>query len=170
MSPHVLSPALPTRAELRLPELAALTRRYAAEVRAGRHGFVVDPVRRWYKLLRSDATVDVWLITWSTEQAAELHDHGDSLGALTVVGGALTEDRWEPDRSALRRRRLGAGRTVGFNRGYVHEVSNPAVRPAVSVHAYSPPLTTMSYYKLDSAQLRRTRTARTAQGSTEGIG
>jgi len=170
LSPHALSPALPTRAEFRLPELTALTRRYAAEVRAGRHGYVVDPVRRWYKLLRSDATVDVWLITWSTEQATELHDHGDSLGALTVVGGALTEDRWEPGQPALRRRRLSAGRTVGFDRGHVHEVSNPAVRPAVSVHAYSPPLTAMSYYSLDGAELRRTRTAYPEQGSTEGIG
>jgi predicted metal-dependent enzyme (double-stranded beta helix superfamily) len=170
VSPHVLNPVLPVRTSLALGELAALTRHYAAEVHAGRHRIVVDPVRRWYHLLRSDETVDVWLITWSTEQAAELHDHGSSLGALTVVGGALTEERWTPGRSALRCRRLGAGRTVGFGRGYIHEVSNPAVQPAVSVHAYSPPLSTMSYYTVDGAQLRRTHTAYTEQGSTEGVG
>jgi predicted metal-dependent enzyme (double-stranded beta helix superfamily) len=170
LSPHVPSPSLPARAAFPLPELAALTRRYAAAVRAGRHAFVVDPVRRWYELLRNDAAVDVWLITWATEQAAELHDHGDSLGALTVVRGALTEDRWEPRRRALHRRRLDAGRTVGFGRGHVHEVSNPAIGPAVSVHAYSPPLTTMSYYRLDGAGLRRTRVANTEQGSREGVG
>jgi hypothetical protein len=170
VSPHVLDPVQPARARLDLRELAALTRHYADEVRAGRHEVVVDPRRRWYHLLRSDAAVDVWLITWATEQAAALHDHGASLGALTVVAGTLTEDRWVPGRSALRRRRLGAERTAGFGRGYVHEVSNPDIGPAISVHAYSPPLSTMSYYEVDGARLRRTRTAFTEQGSTEGVG
>jgi predicted metal-dependent enzyme (double-stranded beta helix superfamily) len=172
--PAVPLPAPPVRLEL--PELVGLTRRYAAEVREGRHRVVVDPQRRWYNLLRSDDTVDVWLITWSTEQFAELHDHGDSRGALTVVRGALTEDRWSPERSALRNRTLTAGRTVGFGLGYVHEVSNPALEPAVSVHAYSPPLTEMSYYALDArpdgpgSWLCRTSTAYTGPGSSEGVG
>jgi predicted metal-dependent enzyme (double-stranded beta helix superfamily) len=181
VSPHALRtasafPALPIAAPLELPELVGLTRRYAAEVRAGRHRVVVDPAKRWYNLLRSDDTVDVWLITWSTEQFAELHDHGDSHGALTVVRGALTEDRWSPERAALRTRTLTDGRSVGFGHGYVHEVSNPAAEPAVSVHAYSPPLTEMSYYALDprpdgaGSQLRRTSTAYTGPGSSEGVG
>ena len=35
---------------------------------------------------------------------------------------------------------------------------NPSVEPAVSVHAYSPPLTAMSYYAVaPDGQLRRTR-------------
>ena len=102
--------------------------------------------------------------------------HGDSHGALTVVRGALTEDRWSPERAALRTRTLTDGRSVGFGHGYVHEVSNPAAEPAVSVHAYSPPLTEMSYYALDprpdgaGSQLRRTSTAYTGPGSSEGVG
>ncbi|MCO1660952.1 cysteine dioxygenase [Pseudonocardia humida] len=173
MSPHALAapPASPA-----LPELTALTRRYADEVRAGRHRVVVDPAQRWYSLLRSDDTVDVWLITWATEQFAELHDHGRSLGALSIVRGALTEDRWVPGSHALAGRRITAGRSVGFGRGYVHEVSNPEAQAAVSVHAYSPPLTEMSYYALEprsdgaGSALRRTRTATTAPGSSEGVG
>ena len=70
---------------LRLADLTALTERIAAEVRAGRHAVVVDPDRRWYQQLCGDRFVDVWLISWATEQAAELHDHAGSLGALTVV-------------------------------------------------------------------------------------
>ncbi|WP_214405592.1 cysteine dioxygenase [Pseudonocardia lacus] len=175
MSPHaVASPFAP--ALLGLRALTELTRRYAAEVRAGRHRVVVDPEQRWYNLLRSDDAVDVWLITWSTEQFAELHDHGDSLGALTVVRGGLTEDRWVPGRHALAGRRIGAGRSVGFGRGYVHEVSNPDAQAAVSVHAYSPPLTRMSYYAPDARSdgagsvLRRTRTVVTGPGRPEGVG
>ena len=175
MSPHALAaPAVP--ASLDTTQLAELTHRYADEVRAGRHRVVVDPEQRWYNLLRSDDTVDVWLITWATEQFAELHDHGQSLGALTVVRGSLTEDRWVPGRRALAGRRLSAGHSVGFGRGYVHEVSNPQPQAAVSVHAYSPPLTRMSYYALDAGSdgagpvLRRTRTASTGPGSSEGVG
>lgn len=182
MSAHVAAPALTVSPALAGPdrlgaaELAELTRRYAGEVHEGRHRVVVDPARRWYNLLRSDDSVDVWLITWATEQFAELHDHGDSLGALTVVRGRLTEDRWGGERAGLRRRGLTGDDTVTFGRGYVHEVSNPDATPAVSVHAYSPPLTEMSYYALDAqpdgpgSRLLRTRTAYTGPGSSEGVG
>jgi hypothetical protein len=40
----------------------------------------------------------------------------------------------------------------------VHDVENRAVEPAVSVHAYSPPLTAMSYYDVaPDGRLRRSR-------------
>lgn len=140
---------------LGLDDLVALTRRVAEEVRAGWHPVVVDPECRWYRRVRGDAYVDVWLISWATEQAAALHDHGGSLGALTVVSGALAETRWTRD--GLRTRPLRTGRSVGFGLGHVHDVVNPSAAPAVSVHAYSPPLTAMSYYTVDGDRLRRTR-------------
>ncbi|SHL19465.1 Cysteine dioxygenase type I [Pseudonocardia thermophila] len=139
-----------------LADLTSLTRAVAAEVRAGLHAVVVDPNRRWYQLLRSDAFVDVWLISWATEQSAELHDHAGSLGALTVVSGALTEQHWIG--TGLATRRLTAGSSAGFPLGHVHDVGNADPTPAVSVHAYSPPLSAMSYYAVDDAGLlRRTR-------------
>lgn len=154
---------------LQLPDLIGLTRRIAAEVGAGRHPVHVDPRRRWYQLLRTDDFVDVWLISWATEQAAELHDHAGSLGALTVVSGSLLEQRWAGDR--LRGRTLRAGRSVGFPLGHVHDVSNPKPVSAVSVHAYAPPLTAMSYYEVDGAgavgRLRRTRSVLVEAGSPE---
>jgi hypothetical protein len=151
---HAPAPSV-APAPLVLPDLVALTRAIADEVRAGRHRVVVDPRRRWYSRLRGDDAVVVWLISWATEQAAELHDHGGSIGALTVVSGGLTEERWAS--GGLRRRPLGAGRSVGFGLGHVHEVVNPAAAPAVSVHAYSPPLTAMSYYAVRDGRLERTR-------------
>jgi hypothetical protein len=141
---------------LALNDLADLTRDVAAEVHAGLHTVHIDPAKRWYQLLRSDDFVDVWLISWAREQAAELHDHAGSLGALTVVSGSLVEERWAGNR--LRTRTLQAGRGASFPLGHVHEVVNPSVEPAVSVHAYSPPLTAMSYYAVaPDGQLRRTR-------------
>jgi quercetin dioxygenase-like cupin family protein len=154
---------------LALGDLTALTRDVAAEVRAGRHPVHVDPERRWYRLLRSDDYVDVWLISWATEQAAELHDHAGSLGALTVVSGTLVEQRWAGHE--LRARRVGAGRSLGFPLGHVHDVGNTEPTPAVSVHAYSPPLTAMSYYAVEpGGRLRRTRSVLVESGSSEGVG
>jgi Cysteine dioxygenase type I len=48
----------------------------------------------------------------------------------------------------------------------VHDVVNTAPRHAVSVHAYSPPLTAMSYYAVDpSGGLVRTRSVLTDGGA-----
>ena len=151
---------------LTLPDLAALTRSVAAQVRTGAHAVVLDPDRRWYQRLHADPYVDVWLISWVAEQATELHDHAGSLGALTVVSGELTEQRWVPSDGALRTRRLRAGRGAGFGLGHVHDVVNTRSEHAVSVHAYSPPLTAMSYYAVDDDRaLRRPRSVLTDGGS-----
>jgi hypothetical protein len=166
-------PSAPT--PLALADLISLTRAVAAQVRTGAHAVRIDPEKRWYQLLRADDYADVWLISWATEQVAELHDHAGSLGALSVVSGSLVEQRWVGD--GLRRRRLPAGRSAGFPLGHVHDVGNAAPIPAVSVHAYSPPLTAMSYYALDrdptgmrGTRLRRTRSVLVDSGSSEGVG
>ncbi|MCW2632952.1 MAG: cysteine dioxygenase [Pseudonocardia sp.] len=152
---------------LALTDLVTLARSVAAEVAAGEHRYHVDPDRRWARLLRSDDHVDAWLITWASEQRAQLHDHAGSLGALAVVAGELTEWSWAND-LALRVRELGAGAAAGFPLGHVHDVVNAAERPAVSVHVYSPPLTAMSYYEVDGAGLlRRTSTVLTRPAELE---
>lgn len=158
----------PAPTPLSLSDLLDLTREVADEVGAGRHTVQIDREKRWYRLIRTDAFVDVWLISWATEQYAELHDHAGSLGALTVVSGELVEQRWAGGR--LRSRRLRAGRGAGFPLGHVHDVVNPDPAPAVSVHAYSPPLSAMSYYALDSGSLRRTSTVLVESGSSKGVG
>jgi len=151
---------------LGLADLAELTRGIAAQVRTGAHDVVRHPDRRWYRRLYADPFVDVWLISWVAEQATELHDHAGSLGALTVVSGELQEQRWVPADGQLRTRRLCAGRGATFGLGHVHDVVNVCDAHAVSVHAYSPPLTAMSYYAVDpGGALRRTRSVLTDGGS-----
>jgi Cysteine dioxygenase type I len=164
----------PTR--LRLPDLMLATDRYADEALSGRYDHLLPvggPPRddRWFTQLHGDDELDVWLISWVPDRSTELHDHGGSLGALTVVSGALRETRW--DGQALRRRRLTAGDQAAFPLGWVHDVvwasergtsvpisiSPPAATPTLSVHAYSPPLTAMSYYEVTKRNtLRRKRT------------
>jgi quercetin dioxygenase-like cupin family protein len=96
------------------------------------------------------------LLTWLQDQTTELHDHGGSTAAFTVVQGALEEVRVEDGhRSAIG---LRPGRTQWVAPGIVHDVRNVDVLPAVSIHAYSPPLTSMTYYRQDSAALTPIRT------------
>ncbi len=88
----------PTR--LRLPDLLHTTDRYADDVLSGRYdGLLPDggpPTNdRWFTQLHGDDELDVWLISWVPDRSTELHDHGGSLGALTVVSGALRETRWD---------------------------------------------------------------------------
>jgi len=193
---HHPSVLAPTR--LRLPDLLHATDRAADDVLSGRYRHVLPPGgtptdERWFTRLHGDDELDVWLISWVPERSTELHDHCGSLGALTVVSGALAETRW--DGEALRTRRLEAGDQAGFPLGWVHDVvwaperstvgptkrstvgpterstvgpterstvgptERIPVGPTLSVHAYSPPLTAMSYYDVtDRNTLRRNRT------------
>ncbi|BBX46063.1 cysteine dioxygenase family protein [Mycobacterium cookii] len=166
----------PTR--LRLADLLHITDRTADDVLRGRYDHVVPPGGvptddRWFARLHGDDEVDVWLISWVPGHRTELHDHGGSLGALTLLSGSLDEFRWDGER--LRCRRLKAGDQAAFPLGWVHDVvwaptgprssSLTDIRgPSLSVHAYSPPLTVMSYYEVTAEQrLRRQRTELTDQ-------
>jgi len=166
MSLALPSVVAPTR--LRVPDLLRATDVATDHVLAGRYDHLLPaggpPTdERWFTRLHGDDELDVWLISWVPERSTELHDHGGSLGALTVVSGALSETRWDGD--SLRERRLDAGDQAGFPLGWVHDVvwapSAPATihGPTLSVHAYSPPLTAMSYYAVTARNtLRRDRT------------
>ena len=170
MSLAFQSVVAPTR--LRVPDLLQATDVAADHVLSGRYDHVLPaggpPTdERWFTRLHGDDELDVWLISWVPERSTELHDHGGSLGALTVVSGALVETRWDGD--TLRERRLDAGDQAGFPLGWVHDVvwapskpariTGPTPTPTLSVHAYSPPLTAMSYYDVtDRNTLRRDRT------------
>jgi len=139
-SPLALSPT----------DLADLTRHHAELFRAGAYPHVAfTPGHRWHRRIVRDARADVWLITWLPSQATELHDHGESQGAFTVVTGSLTE--LAPRRTVGGWRLNGTVRTAGasvhFGSDHVHDVVNRHAEPAVSVHAYSPPLTLMRYYR-----------------------
>lgn len=103
---------------------------------------------RWYLPLTTDDHASVWLISWAPGSGIDLHDHGDSAGALVVVAGSLQE-RFTTRGSSqrMRRRELRGGQLVTFTADHVHEVWNATDRPAVSIHAYAPTLDAMSFYE-----------------------
>src|SRR4051794_34969818 len=135
---------------LSLTELREVVKRYADDVRAGDYVAELHTDQRWHIRIHQDDDVDVWLISWTAEQGTELHDHGGSSGAFTVVEGVLNEYVWsgrQPDGPGLLVNNLRPeGEVIAFGPQYVHDVRNHVDRPAVSVHAYSPPISLMRYY------------------------
>jgi len=136
-------------------ELMDHSRFVADEVRAGRYPYVEFGVQsRWHQRIYRDPRIDVWLLSWLPTQGTQLHDHGPSGGSFTVVRGVLTEA--VPQAGQLGDREWASGETVGFAAPYVHDVRNLGTEPAVSVHVYSPPLSTMNFYDLgDGGVLER---------------
>jgi hypothetical protein len=131
-------------------QLVEFTRFVAGEVNSGKYPFIdFDAADRWHQRIYRDPRIDVWLISWLPSQATRLHDHGGSCGAFSVVSGELAEAtyvRTGAKAGTLRERVHRAGRSVGFDHRYVHDVRNLSDEPAISVHAYSRPLSTMTYY------------------------
>lgn len=118
-----------------------------------------DTERRWWARLHWSPTVEVWLLGWQAGQATDFHDHGGSSGAFTVTDGELTElhgtvERWRGGRWRTWR----PGRVAGFGPGYVHDLHRRGDGPATSLHAYSPPLRTMTFYRPQGTRLVPDRT------------
>lgn len=105
-----------------------------------------DLTERYFSRLHLDSDVEVWLICWDLGQDTLLHDHGGSVGAFAVASGQLIEDHGDTNQLGLRTRRHRAGDSVAFGQTYLHNLVNVGTEPAVSIHAYSPPLTAMNFY------------------------
>lgn len=50
-------------------------------------------------------------------------------------------------RPPLRRRRWRPSGAIALRASHVHDVHNHGRHPATSIHVYSPPLTTMTFYR-----------------------
>ena len=102
--------------------------------------------RRYYERLVTADDHEVWLICWDVGQMTLLHDHGSSAGAYHGRRGLVAR--------GPRPSRIGpappaphpAGRARSFGPGYVHNLANAGPGLATSIHAYTPRLTTMTYY------------------------
>jgi hypothetical protein len=70
-----------------------------------------------------------------------------------VVQGELRERTPAAGRVTLATSTFGAGRIRSFGPRHVHEVANESAAPAVSIHAYSPPLSGMRRYELAQSGL-----------------
>ncbi|MFJ5096939.1 cysteine dioxygenase [Streptomyces sp. NPDC088557] len=142
--PHLLQPE---RAHpVTVAEFAGLARSIAADRSQWAPYVEYDTTTRWYHRLRTGPGYEVWLLSWVPGQGSGGHDHGPSSGVLTVLAGELTE---RTDRGA---RTLTPGGERVFAPGYVHEVVNDSLEPAVSLHVYFPGLTEMPMHESPRAR------------------
>jgi predicted metal-dependent enzyme (double-stranded beta helix superfamily) len=110
--------------------------------------------RRYAELLRDDE-VSVWLLCWNEEQDTGFHDHDLSAGAVAVVAGRVREQRLTLG-GPPRERIAAAGDGFTFSAADIHRVTHAGGEPAVTIHAYSPPLWRMGAYEvLPDGGLRR---------------
>jgi predicted metal-dependent enzyme (double-stranded beta helix superfamily) len=125
----------------------------------------LDSEGRWYEQIRVNDSCELWLISWLPGQSTGFHDHGGANGAFGVVWGELDEHMVARGPvgpvgsvgSAIRA--VPAGQVRSFGAHHVHDVRNSAAGSvAVSVHAYSPPLSAMTRYDLAPGGLVPIRT------------
>ncbi|MDQ0796017.1 cysteine dioxygenase family protein [Streptomyces sp. B1I3] len=154
---HLLQPARPHPSTV--AGFAGLARTIAADRDRWAPLVRYDTTTRWYHRLQAVPPTpgtapagetplgyEVWLLSWVPGQGSGLHDHGLSSGVLTVLEGELTEHTQRGTRA------LAPGAQRVFAPGYVHEVVNDSLEPAVSLHIYYPGLTDMPMHAAQCAQ------------------
>jgi quercetin dioxygenase-like cupin family protein len=116
-----------------------------------------DAEERTYALLHRDERVELYVVCWMTGHDTGFHDHDDSTAAIAVLEGAISEERLALGGAVDVL--LHAGDTVTIAREAIHRVRHAGHAPAVTLHAYSPPLSRVGTYEVseDGALLRHPR-------------
>jgi hypothetical protein len=136
-------------------ELRELVSRIAADPAQWRSLVRHGTAERTFAQLTRDQHVDIWVISWTSGSDTGFHDHDLSRGAVAVVEGEVIEERLVvggPPRELLHR----TGDVFDFDASHVHRMRQVRDAPAVSIHAYSPPLWRMGTYAVGAdGTLRR---------------
>ena len=141
--------------DLDLPSLRRLVSRIAADPDAWRPLVNLDAEHRHFAQLGRDDHVDIWVISWMNGHDTGFHDHDLSSGAVAIVKGELVEERLAIG-GPPRQRRYRAGTSFDFDASHVHRMHQAGGGPAISIHAYSPPLWRMGAYAIEpDGTLRR---------------
>lgn len=127
--------------------LQTFARALAAAPERWRQHIRHDQRERVYSLIWEDDEVNAWVICWSHEQDTGFHDHDHSAAAITVIEGEILEERLRlngPPAAA----RHAAGATFTLPPTAIHRVQHAGEGLAISIHAYSPPLTRTGAYRV----------------------
>jgi len=142
--------------------LAGIVRETAAADRSWRPIVRFTDGPRWFRRLALATDYEIWLLSWLPGQHTGFHDHGEARGAFAVAQGELRESLAAPGGTGVRHRTAAAGSVTAFGGKHLHDVSNVAAEPAISVHAYSPPLAAMQRYEMTASGLALVGTERAA--------
>jgi quercetin dioxygenase-like cupin family protein len=130
----------PAELERFVAELVATPERWRHAVR---HASDV----RVYEQIWDDQDVNAWVICWSREQDTGFHDHDESSAAIAVIDGQVREERLRLG-AAPWSRVLGPGSIFTVPAVAIHRVLHAGDVPAVTIHAYSPPLVRAGAYRI----------------------
>ena len=101
---------------------------------------------RVYEQIWDDEEVNAWVICWSADQDTGFHDHDESAAGIVVIAGEVREERMRLG-SVPHARTFAAGSTFAVPPVAIHRVLHSGEAPAVTIHAYSPPLTRTGAYR-----------------------
>jgi predicted metal-dependent enzyme (double-stranded beta helix superfamily) len=146
--PRLSSVPRPHGRDLSGPELQAFVAELADRPELWIQHVKHDSTQRLYVELLSDDHLTVWLICWMDDHDTGFHDHDRSAGAVAVLSGAVREDRLAIGGSP-RERTYAVHETFHFSPADIHRVRHAGADPAVTLHAYSPPLERMGAYAVD---------------------
>ncbi|MBV8220138.1 MAG: cysteine dioxygenase family protein [Solirubrobacterales bacterium] len=102
---------------------------------------------RVYAQIWDDEDVNAWVICWSEDQDTGFHDHDESSAAIAVISGQVREDRLRVG-DEPRSRVLGPNSIFTVPAVAIHRVLHAGGPPAVTIHAYSPPLVRTGAYRI----------------------
>jgi quercetin dioxygenase-like cupin family protein len=100
---------------------------------------------RTFESVWEDAYVNAWVVCWSDDNDTGFHDHDRSAAAIAVIRGAVREERLTLTGPPLART-FAAGEFFALEASAIHRVRHGGGEPAVTIHAYSPPLERQGVY------------------------
>ena len=142
-----------------IPDLKATLESWAARVERWNELVRHDPAERTYALLHRDDVLELYVVCWMHGHDTGFHDHDHSAAAIAVLEGAITEERLSLQ-GPVEQTLLAGGRVVIAPEA-IHRVRHAGEVPAVTLHAYSPPLHRVGTYEIasDGTLLRHPRPA-----------
>lgn len=111
---------------------------------------VHDPSERQFVLVARTETLEVWAVAWMDGHDTGFHDHDDAAAAIAVIDGSVVDERLAVGGESISTEHA-AGATFVVEAGGIHRVRHTGDRPAVTLHAYSPPLGRMGTYVVGDA-------------------
>lgn len=104
------------------------------------------------EVVYKDDNCEVVLITWEPGATTPIHDHGESIGRVTVLRGVIEERFYDSEDcvwSPWLKRPVGPD--LREAPGDIHVMSNRSGEAAVTLHIYRPPLVMKIYEPRDVA-------------------
>jgi mannose-6-phosphate isomerase-like protein (cupin superfamily) len=129
------------------PELQRFAASLAASPERWRHLVRHADDARVYAQIWDDEDVNAWVICWSEDQDTGFHDHDESAAGIAVVSGRVREDRLRLGAEPASRE-IGPGGAFTVPPVAIHRVLHAGGEPAVTIHAYSPPLRRTGVYRV----------------------